>query len=188
MIPLFSAEANYPEGFNYLDNFISSDEEQFLVQYIHSLPLKTFLFRGYPAKRKVASYGYDYHFDSRTIKPGEKIPEQFNFIIRRCAKYFKIPFEDFAEVLVTEYPPGSVINWHRDAPPFGIVIGVSLLCDCKFRIRPYKKEKQGRGSIKTLLARRRSVYIMANEVRDQWEHSIDKVPSTRYSITLRTLR
>jgi alkylated DNA repair dioxygenase AlkB len=37
------------------------------------------------------------------------------------------------EVLVTEYVPGAGIGWHRDAPMFGIEIGVSLLGGCRPR-------------------------------------------------------
>jgi len=53
--------------------------------------------------------------------------------------------------LVTEYPEGSVINWHRDAPPFDVIAGISLLPDCTFRLRPQEKLKQGRGSVISLL-------------------------------------
>ena len=41
-----------------------------------------------------------------------------------------------AEVLVTEYTAGAGIGWHRDAPPFGIVAGVSLAGHCRMRSKP----------------------------------------------------
>ena len=41
--------------------------------------------------------------------------------------------EDLVEVLVTEYAPGAGIGWHRDAPMFGMVAGISLLSACRFR-------------------------------------------------------
>jgi alkylated DNA repair dioxygenase AlkB len=54
----------------------------------------------------------------------------------------------FGEVLITEYPIGSVINWRCDAPPFDLIAGLSLLSDCTFRFRPYDKAMQKRKSIK----------------------------------------
>jgi DNA oxidative demethylase len=33
--------------------------------------------------------------------------------------------------LVNEYPPGAPIGWHRDAPQYGIVIGISLASTCR---------------------------------------------------------
>jgi alkylated DNA repair dioxygenase AlkB len=186
---LFEAEiTNFPSGFYYTDNFIDDAEETLLIELIRTLELHTFVFRGYEAKRKVASFGYDYHFNDRSITKGEPIPEGFDFLLKKIAAHLGMDPAEFTELLVTEYPPGSVINWHRDAPPFDIVVGISLLSDCKFRLRPYDKKKQGRSFIKNLLVKRRSLYCMRGEARDEWEHSIDKTQDARYSITLRTLR
>jgi alkylated DNA repair dioxygenase AlkB len=93
-----------------------------------------------------------------------------------------------AELLVTEYPPGSVINWHRDAPPFDVIAGISLSADCTFKLRPHEKEKQNRKSILSFPVKRRSLYLIQGEARTNWQHSIAPVKEMRYSITLRTLR
>lgn len=188
MNTLFPDDEVLPKGFSYKDDFINLDEEQKLIELISGLRLHTFIFRGYEAKRKVASYGHDYHFDTRSISKGNEIPEGFRFLIDKVARHLQIRPEEFAELLVIEYPVDSVINWHRDAPPFDIIVGISLMSDCKFRLRPYDKKKQGRGSVISLPVRRRSLYIMQDEARSEWEHSIDKVKQVRYSITLRTLR
>ena len=83
---------------------------------------------------------------------------------------------------------GSVINWHRDAPPFDIIAGISLLSDCSFKLRPYDKTKRKRNTIISFPVQRRSLYIMEGVARSEWEHSIAAVKQLRYSITLRTLR
>jgi alkylated DNA repair dioxygenase AlkB len=188
MSNLFHIEPQYPEGFNYYPEFITAQEEELLVQAISELSLKTFIFRGYLAKRKVASYGYDYHFDKRSISEGMPIPDAFHTVIQKTAEFLKMPFVEFEELLVTEYPIGSVINWHRDAPPFELIAGISLHSDCNFRLRPYEKAKQGRGAILSIPVKRRSLYVMKNESREQWEHSISEMKQLRYSLTLRTLR
>jgi alkylated DNA repair dioxygenase AlkB len=103
------------------------------------------------------------------------------------AAYLQIDRDQFAELLVTDYPIGSVINWHRDAPPFDIIAGLSLLSDCTFKLRPHDKSKQGRGSVISLLVKRRSLYVMQGPSRSEWQHSIIPVREIRYSITLRTL-
>ena len=95
---------------------------------------------------------------------------------------------DFAELLVTEYPVGSVINWHRDAPPFDIIAGISFQSDCIFRLRPHDKMKQNRKSIISFPVRRRSLYMMEGIARTEWQHSIAPVKEVRYAITLRTLK
>ena len=187
MNTLFPTEI-FPPGFQYFPGFITKDEEVQLIKEIEQTELHIFNFHGYEAKRKVASFGYDYSFDKRSLSKGKDIPPQFVFILEKVAKHLSIPAEHFAELLVTEYPVGSVINWHRDAPPFDLIAGISLNTDCTFRLRPHDKEKQGRKSIISLPAERCSLYVMQGESRSEWQHSITPVKSIRYSITLRTLR
>ncbi len=184
---LFPNDIIVPDGFHYFPDFLTEREEQQLINDIGDLELHTLIFRGFEAKRKVNSYGYDYQFDTRSISRGEDIPPAFNFLLEKISTWLSIPLEDLAEVLVTEYPPGSVINWHRDAPPFDIIVGVSLMSDCRFKLRPYDKAKQGRKSIITIPVRRRSIYVIRDEARTHWEHCIAPVTETRYSITVRTL-
>ena len=188
MPSLFDSEPIMPEGFGYYPDFISAEEEKILVEVVRTLRLHPLIFQGFEAKRKVESYGYDYNFDRRSISKGKEIPEGLLPIIDKAAKWAGLSPTDIAEVLVTEYPSGSVINWHRDAPPFGIIVGLSLLSDCTFKLRPYDKAKQGRKSVLSIPVSRRSIYILRGEVRDAWEHSIAPVRDIRYSITLRTLK
>ena len=181
-------EEIFPPGFKYFPDFITKEEEQLLLTEAQQTELKIFNFQGYEAKRRTASFGYDYSFDKRSLSKGKDIPQQFIFIIEKVARHLSIPAEQFAELLVTEYPVGSVINWHRDAPPFDLIAGISLNTDCTFRLRPQDKAKQGRKSIISFPVLRRSLYVMQGEARSEWQHSISPVKSVRYSITLRTLR
>jgi alkylated DNA repair dioxygenase AlkB len=96
--------------------------------------------------------------------------------------------KQIAELLVTEYPVGSVINWHRDAPPFEVIIGISLLSDCTFKLKPQEKIKQTRSATISFPVKRRSLYVMEGPSRSEWQHSIAPVKNQRYSITLRTLK
>lgn len=178
----------YPEGFSYVPDFITVDEEDYLLGLIEQTEFHSFLFQGYEAKRRVASFGYDWNFERRVLTKGADIPNAFRPVIDKVAAHLAISGEQFAELLLTEYPAGSVINWHRDAPPFAIIAGISLLSDCIFRLRPRDKAKQGRGSIVSLPLSRRSLYVMQGVVREEWQHSIPALPALRYSITFRTLR
>jgi alkylated DNA repair dioxygenase AlkB len=188
MDTLFRLDPQYPEGFSYLPDFIDLAEEQLLLKEISQIELHTFLFQGYEAKRRVASFGYDYSFDKRSIARGKEIPVVFNWLIEKVSIHTGIKAEKFAELLITEYPEGAVINWHRDAPPFDVIVGISLAADCSFRLKPHDKEKQTRGSIISIPVQRRSLYVLRDEVRTLWQHSTLPVKAVRYSITLRTLR
>ena len=188
MADLFGEEKQLVPGFTYVSDFLTAEEEQRLVDYIVTLPLSTFKFQGFEAKRKTFSFGFDYHFDSGKLTKGAAIPEEFGWIIHRVASFIAKEPSEIAEVLVTENPPGSITNWHRDAPPFAIIAGISLLTGCRFRLRPHGKESRVRQSLVALPVARRSLYVMRDECRDNWEHSIGPVTHTRYSVTFRTLK
>lgn len=188
MATLFPLEPVFPEGFDYFPRFISADEEASFIAAIAELTLLPMVFHGYTANRKTASFGYDYSFTNRKLSKGKPIPHQFSSLVKKVGDKLSVLPEDFAELLVTEYPPGSVINWHRDAPPFDIIAGISLAEDCIFRLRPHEKTKQTRGSVISFPVERCSLYIIKNAARTEWQHSIVPVKNTRYSITLRTLK
>jgi len=188
MRTLFPLDPVLPEGFSYTPDFLSEEEETQLMGEIALIDLQTFVFQGFEAKRNFASFGYDYSFDKRTLTKGEPIPEGFRWMIEKAALHYDISPSSIAEVLVLQYPVGAVINWHRDAPPFDIIIGISLLSDCTFKLRPHEKEKQVRGSVISLPVARRSIYMMRGPARSEWQHSTAPVAQVRYSITLRTLR
>ena len=184
---LFPTHPYMPEGFSYVLDFLSEAEESKLLQSISKYDLHPLLFQGFEAKRKVISFGYDYSFDRRTLTKGNPIPTDLQWLLEKAAAQLNVS-NDFAEVLITEYPPGAVINWHRDAPPFEKIAGISLLSECTFRFRPFHKEKQNRKSIISIPLPRRSLYLIEGDARMAWQHSIPPVSATRYSITLRTLK
>jgi alkylated DNA repair dioxygenase AlkB len=188
MNSLFPEYPVFPQGFFYFPDFITREEEVHLVENIKKEELQAFLFQGFEAKRKSASFGFDYHFDKRQLSKGKEIPQHFHTLIAKVAHQLHVEAEKFAELLLLEYPPGSVINWHRDAPPFDLIAGISLLTDCTFRLRPHDKEKQHRKAILSFPVRARSLYCIQGEARSNWQHSIAPVSQTRYSVTLRTLR
>lgn len=188
MNTLFPVEPLYPPGFSYFENFISAEEEKALLKEIESVELHSFQFQGYEARRRVASFGYDYSFEKGSLSKGKDIPSVFGFLLDKVADKTSLRKEQFAELLVTEYPEGSVINWHRDAPPFDLVAGISLLSACTFRLRPYDKQQQKRSSVISFKVEQRSLYIIDGLSRTDWQHSIAPVKKIRYSITLRTLR
>lgn len=98
----------------------------------------------------------------------------------------------FAMVLINEYRPGAPIGWHRDAPQYDLVAGVSLLSSCGMKFRPHVRPGSVRSGRRLatheLTLERRSAYLMTAESRNDYEHNIPAVKHLRYSITFRTLR
>jgi alkylated DNA repair dioxygenase AlkB len=171
-----------PDGFSYWPGFLSNEEEQSLLACIRNLEFRAYDYHGYTARRRIVDYGLTYDFASHVASPTTPIPEFLLPFRERAAYFAEVAPQEFVEAIVTEYSPGSPIGWHRDAPQFGIVFGISLLSSCRFRFKPYRRE----GKIVTVSLEPRSAYLMRGAARWQYQHSIPAVKELRFSITFRT--
>jgi alkylated DNA repair dioxygenase AlkB len=175
---------NLPEGLLYQLDFLSEAEEAELVRIFRELPFQAFDFHGYTARRRVLEFGFEYDFTTRRATPTQSFPEFLAPVRERAARFAGISAADLVEGMVTEYSPGAPIGWHRDAPQFGTIIGISLASTSRMRFKPYKVE----GKPVALTLEPRSIYLMRGPARWKFQHSIPPVKEFRYSITFRTLR
>ena len=110
------------------------------------------------------------------------------------AEWAGVDADAFAMALINEYRPGSPIGWHRDAPHYDIVAGVSLLSACRMKFRPSRPlaltaaDSRQRWATHEIVLLPRSAYLMTQESRHGFEHHIPPVAALRYSVTFRTLR
>ncbi|MGE5361868.1 MAG: alpha-ketoglutarate-dependent dioxygenase AlkB [Bacteroidales bacterium] len=181
---LFDLAPVLPPGFVYEAGFISKDEEAALLGEIRRLSFEDVRMHGVVARRRIVQYGFNYSFDSARLSAGRTVPPFLEPLRDRAARFAGRPAADVTEALVTEYPPGAAIGWHRDAPPFEVIVGISLLSPCRFRLRRIDRT----GSPVEITAEPRSVYLLSGEVRTHWQHHIPPTAALRYSITFRTLR
>lgn len=192
---LFDTDA-LPPGFVYREAFLSRDEETALVDEIGRLTFAAVEMRGVVARRRTAHFGWTYGYYSRRTEPGPPLPSFLLPYRDRAAAWAGIDAQAFAEALVTEYPPGAPIGWHRDAPMFGDVIaGISLGAASRMKFRPYVSPAEAtlpgappRRTTHEIDLAPRSGYLITGVARRDYEHSIPPVYARRYSITFRTLR
>ena len=186
MAPIkFARPEELPEGFLYRNEFLTEAEESELLRIFGELDFAAYDYHGYLAKRRVVRYGMNY--DINTQAPSEitqPLPECLVGVRERAAEFAGASADDLVQAMVSEYSVGTPIGWHRDAPQFGTIVGISLGSACRMRLRPY----QGPGKILSLRLEPGSIYVMKGEARSGWQHSIPPVEHMRYSITFRTLR
>jgi alkylated DNA repair protein (DNA oxidative demethylase) len=188
-------QPDVPPDFLYRPDFVTADEEDALLRDISRLEFSRVEMRGGIARRRTAHFGWTYGYDARTTTPGVPLPAFLLPVRERSAVWAGVEAEALAEALVTEYPDGAPIGWHRDAPMFGIVIGISLGAPCRMKFRPYVSPRDAGGSRRAprraaheLELAPRSAYLIRGVARRDYEHSIPPVEGTRYSITFRTLK
>ena len=177
-----------PEGFHYRADFVTAAEEGELAAALERISFSNFEMRGVIAKRRVAFFGHSYGHD--VVPP---IPEFLLPLRTALAVWAGIEPGAYVMGLVNEYRPGSPIGWHRDAPQYGQVAGVSLLSSCRMKFRPYAPPRRGpseapRRSTHEIVLEPRSAYLMTAAARASYEHHVPPVAALRYSITFRTLR
>ena len=175
-----------PEGLVYLPDLLSGDEERRLLDELERLEFHEIRMHGVVAKRTARHFGLDYDYERRgVIEEAEPVPDWLVPVRARAAELAGVGPEELVEILVQRYPEGAQIGWHRDAPAFGIVVGISLGSTSRMRFR---RDKGAVRRVFELELEPRSGYVLAGEARAVWSHHVPPAKALRYSITFRTLR
>lgn len=189
-LPLFP-EADPPTdpdplaGFRLMEDVVSSDAQADFVAIAQNLPFAPFDFRGFKGARRTVSFGSRYDFSRSRIEAADAMPEWLRPLRAAAAAFAGVPDTDLVQALITEYPPGAGIGWHRDRPEYGRIVGLSFASDCILRFR---RPKAGGWRRRSIPLRPGSVYLLDGPARHAWQHSISPGVQLRYSITFRTLR
>jgi 2OG-Fe(II) oxygenase superfamily len=185
--PFTLFDHDLPAGFHYRDDFITEVEERALLGAMADITFSGFEMRGVVARRRVAFFGESYDRAVAGPLPAFLFPSR-----SRIARWAGLDAEAFATALINEYRPGTPIGWHRDAPQYDIVAGISLLSACRMKFRPYRSPAEPKASRRAatdeIALAARSAYLMTQAARSAYEHHIPAVAALRYSITFRTLR
>jgi alkylated DNA repair dioxygenase AlkB len=175
-----------PAGLAYVAELLTPDDESAALAAIEDVEFDEIRMHGVVAKRTAKHYGLDYDYERRgVIDEAAPVPEWILPIRAAAARMAELDPDELVEVLVQRYPEGAQIGWHRDAPAFGTVVGVSLLASARMRFR---RDKGGVLRTFELELAPRSGYVLAGEARTAWQHHVPPTKSLRYSITFRTLR
>ncbi len=182
------ATSEQPAGLEYRADFVTEDEERQLVELIERLDFREVTMHGQTALRTVRHYGYDYDYEHYgRVVPAEPLPAGLEWLRDRCAAFAGLAAEELVQALVSRYPPGAPIGWHRDAPMFGAKVhGLSLGAMCVMRFQ--RKTTDGVRETARIALEPRSGYVLAGKARTSWQHSIPPTKELRYSLTFRTLR
>jgi alkylated DNA repair dioxygenase AlkB len=184
-LDLFAPTPALPPGFRHWDEAVPREEERAILEAFAALDFAAFAFHGHLGRRRVVSFGWAYEFEREALREASSIPPFLLLLRERVATLAGLPPQTLSQALVTEYPPGAAIGWHRDKAVFGDVLGVSLGASCLFRLRRRAGASWQRVSLRL---EPRSAYLLQGLARTEWEHSIPPVERMRHSVTFRTRR
>ena len=174
------------DGLTYIEEFLTEDEERDVLAAIEALDYRAVTMHGQTARRTVRMFGLDYDYSSREVVPADPLPSELHWLRERAAGLIDRDAEDLVQILVSRYPPGAGIGWHRDAPMFGSkIVGVSLRAAARMR---FQRTVKGEREVEAIDLAPRSAYVLADTARWAWQHTVPPTKELRYSITFRTLR
>jgi alkylated DNA repair dioxygenase AlkB len=174
-----------PAGLTYMPGFLNDAEECDVLAVLAKFELHPYVLRDTPSRRLVRSFGLARVAGAYDVAQAVQIPSELEWLRKRCADMMGREPEELVQLLVARYPPGAGIGWHRDAPQFGDVNGISLLTACRMRFR---RGRPRAWETTELTLEPRSAYILSGPARTQWQHHIPSVTEERWSMTFRTLR
>ena len=182
----------WPDGLTYLENYISDDDADRLVQEIDAASWRTDL------KRRVQHYGYRYDYKARQARREDylgPLPELFQQLAERLTSeghFQAVP----DQLIINEYQPGQGISAHIDCQPcFGETIAsLSLLSACVMRFASPAHSQQMELHLKPA-----SLLVLKADARHMWTHAIPSrktdvvegqkhVRCRRISLTFRTMK
>lgn len=144
-------------GLRYLPGYLSEADERDLAGAIDALPWNT----EWKRRRQPYGAGYGGSGDSAPV------PEWGRILADRMLAD-GVTDRPFDQMLVNEYAPGQGISPHRDYAPFGrTVVSLSLLSPC---VMDFRHVATGRKE--SLLLEPRSLLVLSDEARYDWEHGI----------------
>jgi alkylated DNA repair protein (DNA oxidative demethylase) len=174
-----------PSGLTFEPELLSMDEERALLVEVERLDFHDIVLHGVTARRTARHFGVAYDYERRAhVEAALALPAWLEPLRARCALLGGVGAEGLVETLVQRYPEGATIGWHRDAPSFGLVVGVSLASTARLRFR---RGSKGNWTTWEITLPPRSAYVLDGDARWRWQHSIRATGELRYSVTFRTL-
>jgi hypothetical protein len=83
-----------PDGFIFIPDFVSEEEEAALVQVIRESPFARVRMHGVESKRRVAQFGWHYSFESFRLTEAREIPPEFLLVRQRVAAIADVAAEE----------------------------------------------------------------------------------------------
>lgn len=171
-------------GFRILQNAITPDAEQVMIDRIIAAFGKTPVRSNENDRSRIMRYGYDYTLEEKLLRPA---PEWLY--------HPPVTPDQFESVTVNEYLSGHGITPHIDSLAFGNEIFIlNLGSSATMGLHPSPNNRH------EVFIPRRSLTLLSGEVRSCWQHSIPSRTSdldpdgnevqrtTRYSVVYRHRR
>ena len=152
-------------GLNYIPDFISNQEQDFLLSQVDQRSWLTDL------KRRVQHYGYKYDYKARAVGNDAylgQLPDWLSSICRKLHDDGIFPSVP-DQMIVNEYLPGQGISAHIDCVPCfaDTIASLSLGSPC---VMDFTNPRTG--DKKSIALEKCSLIVLSGPARYEWQHAI----------------
>lgn len=170
----------YELGLVLIPEFITMDEEKELLTHVVS-NVATMPPRPAPnikrkGRNRIQRFGSSAPYKSNVVS--KTTPAFFDFILDRLVEQ-KLVNKRPESTTINEYLAGQVIEPHIDSKASGEVVTVLCLLSEATMTFALGSDKE------SIILPPRSLVQLKNDLRHKWTHSIEPVPSLRYSVVFR---
>ena len=152
-------------GLRYIPDFISAQEQDFLLSQIDQQPWLNDL------KRHVQHYGYKYDYKARAVGNDAYLGALPDWLSSLCKKLHDDHISPSTpdQIIVNEYLPGQGISAHIDCVPCfaDTIASLSLGSPC---VMEFSNPKIGEK--KSIVLEERSLIVLSGPARYEWQHAI----------------
>lgn len=156
-----------PETLYYIPNFITPEEETFILQNVYSVPKPKWTCL---SKRRLQDYGGVPHKNGMIP---ETIPQWLHNYMDRIASYNIFGSKKPNHVLVNEYLPGQGIMPHTDGPLFYPT--VSTISCGSHTILEFFENNENRTKVCDVILEKRSLVVLQDDMYTKYLHSISEI-------------
>jgi len=168
------------QGFWYMADVLTAAEERQLLANLAEEPYAPIAMRGQTTRREIVSYGRAFAPYVGTLPPAPPIPTYLHGVRRKLARLVGIAPGPLVQSLITRYPQGASIGWHRDHSDFGDTVLVLSLAGTAIL------DLRSGDTVSRTRVEPRSLYVLAGAARTSYEHRV-VARALRYSVTFRSL-
>ncbi|KAJ8965761.1 hypothetical protein NQ314_003919 [Rhamnusium bicolor] len=157
---------NVPPTVYYIPNFITKDEELYIIKNVYSVPKPKWTSL---SNRRLQDYGGIPH--EKGMIP-EKIPNWLQIYMNRIDELNIFEGKKSNQILINEYLPGQGIMPHTDGPLFYPTV-TTITCG-SHTILEFMENNESRRKICDLLLEQCSLVIIKDDMYSKYLHSISE--------------
>ena len=170
-----------PPGLKMAIEIMTPDYEKEIIALIDSLQLEQAV-QPEMGRRYIRAFGWGYDSRNYDLIPTDPLPAELEPLRHVAAEFAGKDPDDFEHCMISRFEPGASIPWLKMRGMWQHLVGISLGNPLPIAFR--KEQGEGQLCADTTLAPR-TMYLLADQARHDYEHSFPATDQPRWCLWFR---